>query len=45
MGKFDKAIADFSEALLLDSKCALAYYNRANTYVTQTENAITCRAG
>ena len=36
-GDYDKAIADYSEAIRLDPKLACAYYNRADAYVTEDD--------
>jgi len=32
-GQYDLAIADYSEAITIDSKNAAAYYNRGDTYL------------
>ena len=34
-GDFDRAVADYNEAIRLDPKYALAYYNRGNAYYRQ----------
>ena len=36
-GQFDRAIADFDEAIRLDPKNADAFYNRGNAYAEQRQ--------